>query len=124
MAKTYGGGINVNHSFPTISGNTINENESKNLGGGIYSEYSSPAITGNTISKNKAKSGGGIFAYSFKNKKESQHLTQLLSSANILTWLDLYDCLFKMLLIILPPGATGGKRYSTFFSRPIQIYFN
>jgi putative cofactor-binding repeat protein len=74
MATIYGGGINVYHSSPTISGNTITENESENLGGGIYSEYSSPTITGNTISKNEAKSGGGIFVYSFSAIITNNHI--------------------------------------------------
>ena len=80
-ATTYGGGINIEHGSPTFTGNTITENESKNLGGGIYSEYSSPIIIGNNISKNEAISGGGIFLYSFSAVVTNNHIINNLATS-------------------------------------------
>jgi parallel beta-helix repeat protein len=60
----YGGGIYVEQSSPTISGNSITGNTGIDDGGGIYMSYSSPNITDNTITGNTANDGGGIYMHS------------------------------------------------------------
>ena len=57
----YGGGIYLESSSPTITGNIITQNEAAK-GGGIGMMSSSPTITGNIITQNEADDGGGIFA--------------------------------------------------------------
>jgi parallel beta-helix repeat protein len=61
--NTYGGGIYCYNSSPTITGNIITDNSTREImsgeGGGIYCTYSSPAITDNVISGNFAYQGGG-----------------------------------------------------------------
>jgi parallel beta-helix repeat protein len=60
--SSWGGGIMVNSSTATITGNSISQNSvtPSGNGGGIYVLYSTATITGNTISQN---SGGGIYVY-------------------------------------------------------------
>ena len=59
---TQGGGIYVD-SLPgsaTISGSRILHNSASDQGGGIYSTYGQMTITGSTIDGNQSRSGGGI----------------------------------------------------------------
>jgi len=59
-----GGGIMINNSSPTISGNIIRWNivDSDNGGGGIFlAHLASPLIENNTIDGNQAGFGGGIY---------------------------------------------------------------
>jgi len=63
-APYYGGGIYCRYSSPTITSNTITNNEAGRYGGGIFCWSSSPKITNNTISGNTANTlGGGISCY-------------------------------------------------------------
>lgn len=65
---SYGGGIYIKMSYPTLSGNNIQYNTA-NRGAGIYTYLSDLTIltltfTGNTITSNSAdKNGGGIYLY-------------------------------------------------------------
>jgi parallel beta-helix repeat protein len=60
-SASYGGGIYVWESHPTITGNTITGNTASSAGGGIHvTSYSHPTITGNTITGNTASYGGGM----------------------------------------------------------------
>lgn len=59
-AATYGGGIYLSFSSPTITNNTIIGNTGYNYGGGILCSFSSPTIRGNTIVGNQTSGGGGI----------------------------------------------------------------
>src|SRR5262249_46413017 len=57
-----GGGIRIENSSPTITGNTITNNTAGDGGGGISSSFSSPLIQGNIITNNgqiPGWSGGG-----------------------------------------------------------------
>jgi len=54
------GGVQVNDSSPTITGNTIVNNTTQWWGGGIGMARSSPTITGNRILNNHALGGAGI----------------------------------------------------------------
>ncbi|MBP8717482.1 MAG: right-handed parallel beta-helix repeat-containing protein [Candidatus Atribacteria bacterium] len=56
---SYGGGISVISSSPTITNNTITNNTAYS-GGGIYLYESSPEIIGNSIRDNLANVGSGI----------------------------------------------------------------
>ena len=56
----YGGGISVSWGSPTITANTISNNEALYLSVGIYIQNSNAVITANIISSNEAGSGGGI----------------------------------------------------------------
>jgi hypothetical protein len=61
-----GGGIYCSYASPTITGNIIIDNSTREIisghGGGIYCYGSSPVITDNVISGNSAyEAGGGIF---------------------------------------------------------------
>ncbi len=57
---TYGGGLYLAASSPTIANNTITNNNAGN-GGGLYLEESSPTIANNTITGNSAGDGGGLY---------------------------------------------------------------
>jgi len=58
-----GGGILIENSSPTISGNLILDNHTKGRGGGIYIySWSSPLIINNIISANNAENGGAGIA--------------------------------------------------------------
>lgn len=60
-----GGGIYIgDHSLATITNNTISGNGCKNRGGGISIYSSSPIVTDNTVSGNTGEQGGGISIYS------------------------------------------------------------
>ncbi|MCP4166700.1 MAG: hypothetical protein GY759_12515 [Chloroflexi bacterium] len=57
-----GGGIYVNDSAATISGNNIWANKAvAGTGGGIHLSYDQSIITDNVLSKNVASKGGGLF---------------------------------------------------------------
>jgi len=73
-ASVHGGGINCDHSNPTISHNTITGNFAEDTvsagygGGGIGCYYSCPTISNNTISGNSAENdGGGIYCAHHSN---------------------------------------------------------
>lgn len=57
-----GGGIRIENSSPTISGNIITGNIAGDGGGGISSSFGSPLIQGNIITQNHQRTGwsGGI----------------------------------------------------------------
>jgi len=57
-----GGGIRIENSSPTITGNTVTNNTAGDGGGGISSSFGSPLIRGNTITNNSQISGwsGGV----------------------------------------------------------------
>jgi len=57
-----GGGIRIENSSPTITGNLITNNVAGDGGGGISSSFGSPAIRGNTITNNGQIPGwsGGV----------------------------------------------------------------
>ncbi len=66
---TYGGGLYLNSSSPTIANNTITGNRAGvgfgGYGGGLYLNSSSPTIANNTITGNSAdRYGGGLWLYS------------------------------------------------------------
>ena len=54
----YGGGIYCSYRFPTITSNTITGNSAYYGGGGVYCSNSSPTIANNTITDNSTYSGG------------------------------------------------------------------
>ena len=56
---TYGGGLYLENSSPTIANNTITGNDAQ-LGAGLYLENSSPTIANNAITGNDAEFGGGL----------------------------------------------------------------
>src|SRR5262245_28450448 len=57
-----GGGIRIENSSPTITGNIVINNSAADGGGGISSSFSSPVIQGNTIANNRQIQGfsGGV----------------------------------------------------------------
>jgi len=57
-----GGGIRIENSSPTITGNIVVNNSAADSGGGILSSFSSPIIQGNTIANNGQTQGfsGGV----------------------------------------------------------------
>ena len=55
-----GGGIHIDKSNPTVTGNFIKRNKA-GLGGGIYMSKSAPNIFGNSIINNTANQGGGFY---------------------------------------------------------------
>ena len=57
-----GGGIRIENSSPTITGNIVTGNTAGDSGGGISSSFGSPTIQGNVISNNHQISGwsGGV----------------------------------------------------------------
>ena len=57
-----GGGIRIENSSPTITGNIIINNSAADGGGGVSSSFGSPIIQGNTIANNSQTPGfsGGI----------------------------------------------------------------
>jgi hypothetical protein len=57
-----GGGIRIQNSSPTISGNIITNNTAGDGGGGISSSFGSPVVQGNTITNNGQVPGwsGGV----------------------------------------------------------------
>jgi hypothetical protein len=57
---TYGGGLYLVYSSPTITNNIIIDNSANGGGGGLYLEYSLSTMTGNTITANDAHFGGGL----------------------------------------------------------------
>ena len=61
-ASLRGGGIRIENSSPTITGNIITNNTAGDSGGGIASSFSSPVIQGNTITNNGQIPGwsGGV----------------------------------------------------------------
>ena len=61
-AALRGGGIRIEYSSPTVTGNTITNNSAVDGGGGISSSFGSPLIQGNTITSNSQTIGfsGGV----------------------------------------------------------------
>ena len=57
-----GGGIRIENSSPTITGNAVTNNVAGDGGGGISSSFGSPLIQGNTITNNGQIQGwsGGV----------------------------------------------------------------
>jgi hypothetical protein len=57
-----GGGVRIENSSPTLSGNIITNNIAGDGGGGISSSFGSPVIQGNIITQNHQRTGwsGGI----------------------------------------------------------------
>ena len=57
-----GGGVRIENSSPTISGNIITNNLAGDGGGGVSSSFGSPVIQGNIITQNHQRTGwsGGI----------------------------------------------------------------
>src|SRR5688572_24547444 len=57
-----GGGVRIENSSPTISGNIITNNIAGDGGGGVSSSFGSPVIQGNFITQNHQRTGwsGGI----------------------------------------------------------------
>src|SRR5262245_13545203 len=57
-----GGGIRIENSSPTITGNMITNNTAGDGGGGISSSFGSPVIQGNSITNNRQITGwsGGV----------------------------------------------------------------
>ncbi|HET9218743.1 MAG TPA: right-handed parallel beta-helix repeat-containing protein [Terriglobia bacterium] len=57
-----GGGIRIENSSPTVSGNIITNNIAGDGGGGVSSSFGSPIIQGNIITQNHQRAGwsGGI----------------------------------------------------------------
>ncbi len=65
-SAVFGGGLYLLSSSPTIANNTITGNNSSDEGGGLFLESSSPTIANNTITGNASRyrSGGGLYLLS------------------------------------------------------------
>ncbi len=61
--QTYGGGLYLSSSSPTIANNTITGNRASSNAGGLYLRHSSPTIANNTITGNSAGIGGGLYVW-------------------------------------------------------------
>ena len=58
---TYGGGVRINNSSPTIT-RCIIKNNNGSYGGGVYVNNGSPQIIHNTIVSNTASQGGAMYS--------------------------------------------------------------
>jgi parallel beta-helix repeat protein len=78
-----GGGIRIENSSPTITGNIVTENTAGDGGGGISSSFGSPVIQGNTITNNGQITGwsGGVGggAISIVGSSSAQILNNVIS---------------------------------------------
>jgi uncharacterized repeat protein (TIGR01451 family) len=78
---SYGGGMNNDHSSPTVTGCVFTGNVGGE-GGGMYNEYSSPIVTDCLFTGNSASDGGGMS----NSTNSSPVVTNCLFSGNSADW--------------------------------------
>jgi len=91
--STYGGGLVLINSSPTIANNTITGNSAPSRGGGLYLARSAPTIINNTISGNVVTGnsldygrGGGLYLYSSSPTIASNTITGNVVTGNNLDY--------------------------------------
>lgn len=68
-----GGGLNLGSSSPTLTNNIITGNSAEYFGGGLCLWDSSPTLTNNTITRNSAGRGGGAIPRQILPDADQQH---------------------------------------------------